>query len=174
MACGRADVGEHTYGDPIIHIYGHDDTRLQIGRYTSMANGVTFLLGGYHPMDRVTTFPLRNRWQIEGAGTDGYPWSPGDIVIGSDAWIGLNATILSGVRVGDGAVIGAGAVVARNVPPYGVVAGNPARLIRRRCTDSQVEALLRIAWWDWPDDVVARHIPDLCDNGVDYFLSRFG
>ena len=109
-----------------------------------------------------------------GAYADGHPHSKGDIEIGHDVWIGREARVLSGVRVGDGAVIGAYAVVARDVRPYAIVVGNPAREVRRRFTDAQCEALLAIAWWNWPEERILANIDQLNGRDVDAFIRRFG
>lgn len=170
---GQATVGAHTYGNPTIHTFTHDDTRLTVGSYTSIARGVTIVLGGYHPMDRVTTFPLRLRLGMADAGADGYPWSPGDVSIGSDVWIGTNATILSGVSIGHGAVVGAGAVVNRDVAPYAVVAGNPAREVRRRLREDLIEPMLEIAWWNWPDETVRDKIRELSSADLAGFVAAY-
>lgn len=168
---GQASVGAHTYGNPTIHTFTHDNTRLTIGSYTSIARGVTIVLGGYHPMDRVTTFPLRLRLGMDGAGSDGYPSSPGNISIGSDVWIGTNATILSGVTIGHGAVIGAGALVNHDVAPYAVVAGSPARRIRYRLPEDLIGPMLRVAWWNWPDDLVRSRTAELTSADVAGFVA---
>lgn len=173
MRSGQATVGAHTYGNPAIHTFAHDSTRLTIGSYTSIARGVTIVLGGYHPMDRVTTFPLRIRLGMADAGTDGYPWSPGDVSIGSDVWIGTNATILSGVNIGHGAVVGAGAVVNRDVPPYAVVAGNPARVVRSRLPEELIQPMLEIAWWNWPEETVRNRAAQLSSPDVAGFVAAY-
>lgn len=170
---GQASVGAHTYGNPTIHTFTHDNTRLTIGSYTSIARGVTIVLGGYHPMDRVTTFPLRLRLGMDGAGSDGYPSSPGNISIGSDVWIGTNATILSGVTIGHGAVIGAGALVNHDVAPYAVVAGSPARRIRYRLREDLIGPMLQVAWWNWPDDIVRSRVAELTSADVAGFVAAY-
>jgi acetyltransferase-like isoleucine patch superfamily enzyme len=170
---GQATVGAHTYGNPTIHTFTHDDTRLSIGSYTSIARGVTIVLGGYHPMDRVTTFPLRLRLDMDDAGTDGYPWSPGNISIGSDVWIGTNATILSGVTIGHGAVVAAGSLVNRDVAPYTVVAGNPARELRHRLREDLIGPMLEIAWWNWSDETVRNRIGELSSANVAGFVAAY-
>ncbi len=91
----------------------------------------------------------------------------GDIVIGSDVWIGYEAVILSGVTIGDGAVIGARAVVTKDVPPYTIVGGVPARPIRKRFNDSTIAALLRLRWWDWPRERIARNLPAIQARRLD-------
>jgi acetyltransferase-like isoleucine patch superfamily enzyme len=173
MRSGQATMGAHTYGNPTIHTFTHDSTRLTIGSYTSIARGVTIVLGGYHPMDRVTTFPLRIRLGLADTGTDGYPWSPGDVSIGSDVWIGTNATILSGVNIGHGAVVGAGAVVNRDVAPYAVAAGNPARVVRSRLPEELIQPMLKIAWWNWPEETVRNRAAQLSSADLAGFVAAY-
>ncbi|MDT8421804.1 MAG: CatB-related O-acetyltransferase [Desulfuromonadales bacterium] len=170
----RDKIGEHTYGDPRIVDFGEGST-LIIGKYCSIASGVVILLGGNHRTDWVTTYPfpaLGIRW-TEAATIEGHPQSRGDVVIGNDVWLGTDAMILSGVRIGDGAVVAARSVVTRDVPPYGIVAGNPAKLVRTRFDNVRVQALLALRWWDWPDDEVARHLTLLCSPDIDRLLKAF-
>src|SRR5664279_4016943 len=157
---GRIQVGRGTYGAPCVETYAHDNTRLVVGRYTSIAKSATFILGGNHPMDRVTTYPLRIRRRLRAAGTDGYPSSKGDIIVGSDVWLCYGCLVLSGVAIGNGAVVTAGSVVTGNVPSFAVVGGNPARLLRYRFGPEIRNSLNEIAWWNWSatevDDAVTR------------------
>ena len=120
----------------------------------------------------MTTFPLRIALGEDGAGRDGHPASKGPTRIGNDVWIGDGATILSGVTIGDGAVVGARAVVAQDVPPYHVVAGNPAREVRARFAPEVVAALLRIRWWDWPLDGIRAQVEGLCGGDPADFIRR--
>lgn len=168
---GKVRMGAHSYGVPIVVDYAHDDTTLTIGAYCSLAMGTTFLLGGNHPKDRVTTFPIRTRWGLPGAGSDGYPTSRGDISVGSDVWTGHESLILGGVRIGHGAVVAARATVTRDVPPYAIVGGTPARVIGWRHTPLQRERLLALAWWEWPDDRVRAAVGHLTAPDVDGFLA---
>ncbi len=169
---GRATVGEGTYGFPTVTVFD-DDTNLQIGSYSSIANDVAIMLGGDHRSDWVTTSPLRILHGLPGAGHDGHPRRVGDVVIGSDVWIARRATIVSGTKIGHGAVVGAGAVVSGNVPPYAIVAGNRAEVVRYRFEEAQREALLRIAWWEWPVDAVLERVDRLCNADVDSFIREF-
>lgn len=163
-------VGEYTYyddpDDPTAFehrnvLYGYGPERLVIGKYCAIAAGTRFLMAGAgHPTIGVSTFPFT---MFGGDWTDrtldivtGMP-SRGDTVLGNDVWCGYQATIMPGVRIGDGAIIAAGAVVTTDVPPYTIVGGNPARPIRQRFDDHDVELLLRAAWWDWPVDLVTEH-----------------
>ena len=164
-------VGSYSYFlGRVCRYAGDDTTRVNIGSYTSIAEGVTILAGGEHPPGWVTTSPLRLMMSLPGALRDGLPASRGDITIGNDVWIGHGALILSGATIGDGAVIGAGAVVRASVRPYAIVVGNPGRELRRRFSDEQIDALLRIAWWKWPHDLVAQRVAQLSCADVDGFI----
>jgi acetyltransferase-like isoleucine patch superfamily enzyme len=132
-----------------------------LGGYCSVSAAVEFMIGGNHHTDRVTTFPFP---------PDGNPYSKGPVVVGNDVWIGRNAIVLSGVTVGDGAVIGANSVVTRDVRPYAIVAGNPAREIRRRFPDDQVDRLLEVAWWSWPQEEIKRITPLLVSTDIEPLL----
>lgn len=94
------------------------------------------------------------------------------MVIGNDVWIGVNACVLSGVRIGDGAVVGACSVVTRDVPPYAIVAGNPARLVRKRFDDETIEELLKIKWWDWDIERIKENLPLLLSENVKDFAEK--
>lgn len=167
----RIEVGEYTYYDDPDGateferrnvLYGYGPERLVIGKYCAIAAGTRFLMAGAaHPDMGVSTFPFTmfgGSWAERTLDlVTGMP-SRGDTVIGNDVWIGYQALIMPGVRIGDGAIVAAGAVVTADVEPYTVVGGNPARPIRRRYEDADVERLLRAAWWDWPVEVVTEHL----------------
>lgn len=173
VRAGRVTIGRHSYGLPEVVTFGGDQrTCLRIGNYVSMGRDVQFLLGGNHRVDWITTFPLRKRLGLPGADADGHPASKGDVAIGNDVWLGLGAQILSGVVIGDGAVVGAHAVVTRSVRPYAIVAGSPAREVRRRFNDEQVERLLKVAWWNWSDSKVRDEVEQLCNPDIEAFLAR--
>ncbi|RBM18823.1 acetyltransferase [Prauserella sp. PE36] len=163
-------VGEYTYYDDpdgatefqqrnVLYAYGPE--RLIIGRYCAIAAGTRFLMaGGEHPMLGVSTFPFTmfgGEWAEQTLDlVTGMP-SRGDTVVGNDVWFGSQATVMPGVRIGDGAIIAAGAVVTADVPPYTIVGGNPARPIRQRFDDADVDRLRRAAWWNWPTELVTAH-----------------
>lgn len=168
----RYAIGDHTYGKPKVISWG-EGTSLRIGRYCSIASNVIIFLGSEHRVDWVSTYPFPFLWK-EARSIKGHPASRGDVVIGNDVWVGFGATILSGVTIGDGAAIGACSVVTRDVPPYGIVAGNPAHLIRHRFDEETVKALLRIRWWDWPDPQVRENIQHLCSSSIREFINKFG
>ena len=161
-------VGDHSYGRPKVR-FPETGARLTIGRFCSIADKVEIFLGGNHRTDWVTTFPFAafpERWPGAGALGDGYHRTRGDVTIGSDVWLASGATIMSGVTIGHGAVVGARCVVSRDVPPYAIMAGNPARLARRRFDEATIAALLETAWWDLPDAEVAPLMPLLSSGDV--------
>lgn len=165
------DIGAWTYGVPTVH-WPDSGARLTIGRFVSIADGVEILLGGNHRTDWITTYPFPKIWR-DAIGIDGHPATKGDIVIGSDVWIGLQAVILSGVAIGHGAVIGARAVVSKDVPPYAVACGNPAQVKNRRFDPDTIERLLAIAWWNWTDTEIRNAIPFLLSGNVETFIERY-
>jgi acetyltransferase-like isoleucine patch superfamily enzyme len=164
-------VGDWTYGTPIIFQYD-ERSRLTIGKFCSIGDGVTILVGGEHRTDWLSTYPF-NVFFEAAKRIEGHPASKGDIAIGNDVWIGANSTILSGVRIGDGAVIGAASLVCRDVDPYSIVAGNPARQIRLRFEGPVIVALLKIAWWNWPIHRIEAEVPLLMSGDVQGFIQRF-
>jgi hypothetical protein len=166
---GRVTLGTGTYGVPPILTFMLDNTCLRVGNYSSL--GSLIMLGGKHPTDRVTTYPHRIWMGMEGAGDDGFPIPSADTIVGSDVWLCYEAVILSGVTIGDGAIVAAGAVVTKDVPPYAIVGGNPARLIRYRYPEEQRQALLDIRWWDWPEDEVRAAVPLLAGEDIDAFIA---
>ncbi len=153
-------IGDYSYGAPKVRFAGMGST-LTIGKYCSIADKVEVFLGGNHRTDFVTTYPFTaiegNFWP-EAAGLTGFAASRGDVVIGHDVWIGSGAAILSGVTIGNGAVIAARAVITKDVAPYAIVAGNPARHIRFRFFPETIEQLQEVAWWDLPEASVRKLI----------------
>jgi hypothetical protein len=165
---GRVVYGPGSYGIPRIYHFNYDDARLIVGNYSSV--GGTYMLGGQHPVDQVTTYPLRINLQMEGAGLDGNPTPRGDTVVGSDVWTGYGSWMLSGVKIGDGAIVAGGALVTKDVPAYAVVGGNPARIIKYRHTEEQREALLQIRWWDWSEEEIREAVPMMTTTDIDSFI----
>lgn len=166
-------MGRGSYGGPTVHVYRGDTNRVTVGNYTSIALDTEFMVGGNHAIDWVTTWPIREKFDLPGAWTGGTPWSRGDINVGSDVWICRGARILSGVTIGHGAVIGAYAVVSRDVRPYAVVTGNPATEVRRRFDDDLVDGLLAIQWWEWPEEQIRERWQDLVSSDVAAFVLKY-
>jgi acetyltransferase-like isoleucine patch superfamily enzyme len=161
-------IGEWTYGRPRVLSWG-EGAHLEIGKFCSIAEGVTIMLGGEHRSEWVTTYPFNKLWE-EHSNITGHPYTKGSVTIGHDVWIGYSATILSGVTIGTGAIIGANAVVAKDVQPYAIVAGNPARLIRTRFDEPTIDKLLRLHWWDLPDEMLRRVLPLLMSADIEGLL----
>jgi virginiamycin A acetyltransferase len=169
----NVEVGEFTYYDDpagpehfaekcILYHYPFVGDRLVIGKFCALAEGVKFIMNGAnHATSGFSTFPFNifgHGWE---EGFDRKSWEAenrGDTIVGHDVWIGMEATILPGVHIGHGAIVAAKAVVSRNVPPYAIVAGNPAAIVRTRFDDQTVNRLLALAWWDWPVDKISRNL----------------
>lgn len=165
-------IGAYSYGRPKVR-FADSGRRLTIGRYCSIADKVEILLGGGHRLDWATTYPFA---AMEGLFPDArapedYHVARGDVTIGHDVWLGSGCLILPGVTVGHGAVVAARAVVTRDVPPYAVAAGNPARVVRTRFDAATVAALLDAAWWDLPHATVSGLVPLLCSDRTDDLLA---
>ena len=166
----QVEVGEHTYGlrRDCFFAY-HPDDRVRMGKFCSIADGVRFVFGG-HRVDSVSSFPF------QAVCFGGLPHadapSNGQISIGNDVWIGTDVIILSGVEIGHGAVVGAGAIVTKSVPPYAVVGGVPARIIRYRLSEAQIAALLKIRWWDWPLGKIKENL-DLFYGDPASFIKKY-
>jgi acetyltransferase-like isoleucine patch superfamily enzyme len=171
---GMLIVGRHSYAPPaFVQVVAGDSARVIIGNWCSLASDVVIMPGGNHRIDTVTTYPIQRRYGLAGADEAGQPWSKGDVVIGNDVWIGYGAKILGGISIGDGAVVAAWSVVTKSVPPYTIVAGVPARPLRRRFDQEIIESLLRIRWWDWDDTVVLERIDDLTSNDLAAFTRKY-
>jgi virginiamycin A acetyltransferase len=168
----KYSIGQFTYGAPIVKDW-HQGSTLKIGNFSSIAENVYILLGGNHPIEWISSFPFGVVFDEFQEQYNNYPkLSKGDVIIGNDVWIGINSTILSGVQVGDGAIIAAGSVVTKNVEPYAIVGGNPAKLIKKRFGDEQITKLLDIKWWDWEIDKIRKNINLIASGNVDEFIQR--
>lgn len=166
----KISIGDYTYYDDpedatgfehrnVLYDYGPE--RLVIGKYCALATGTRFIMAGAnHPDLGVSTFPFTifgGEWAERTLDVlSGIP-SRGDTVVGNDVWFGYRSLVMPGVTIGDGAIIASGSVVIADVPPYTIVGGNPAKPIRQRFDDADVERLRRAAWWDWPVELVTEH-----------------
>ena len=161
-------VGDYTYYDDpdtvhnfeknVLYLFEFMKDRLIIGKFCQIATGVRFIMNGSnHAMDGVSTYPFKvfgKSWQSAPMNV----MSKGDIEIGNDVWIGNSATIMSGVKIGHGCIIGTNSLVTKDVPPYSIVGGNPAQLIRKRFSDNQIDFLLKLSWWDWPIEKITSNL----------------
>jgi virginiamycin A acetyltransferase len=135
--------------------------RLIIGKYCSIASGARFLFNSAnHTLSSFSTYPFPlfgDEWESEVSPREAWDHK-GDIVIGNDVWIGYEAVVLAGVRIGDGAIVGTRALVTKDVPPYSIVGGVPAKILRHRFDSETIAVLLKIRWWDWPHELVRRNL----------------
>ncbi|MDR2817276.1 MAG: CatB-related O-acetyltransferase [Oscillospiraceae bacterium] len=173
-------VGDFTYFSDIdfekhvTHFYEFYNDRLVIGRFCQIASGVEFVMNGAnHQMGCVSTFPfyIFEKWDESVPSLDKLPVK-GDTIVGNDVWIGQDATILPGVRIGDGAIIGMKSVVGSDVEPYTIVAGNPAKVIRRRFDEELIGLMLKLEWWNLPIEEINKLIPLLHDNNAENVKER--
>jgi acetyltransferase-like isoleucine patch superfamily enzyme len=161
--------GEGSYGQPRVISFDKRST-LSVGAYCSIAPEVAILLGANHKKGHITTFPL-NHLNREKTVTQAS--EQGDVVIGSDVWIGYGATIIGPVTIGDGAIIGAEALVVKDVPPYAVVGGVPTKVIKYRFNETQIQKLLSIAWWKWDRSVIESRYADFYESTIDTFIHKY-
>lgn len=175
----RLTVGEYTYAsafDPpedwaarlAPYLFEFSPERLLIGKFCQIADGVTFVTASAnHRYDGISSYPFAIFGGGEMAGRPSLPQAGPDTIIGHDVWIGQGATILPGASLGNGVIVGAGAVVGGEVADYTIVAGNPARGLKQRFSASQIQRLNRIAWWDWPLEMILAHEAEIMSAEVD-------
>jgi len=147
----------------------HD--KLIIGKYCSIACGAKFMFtSGNHKLSSLSTYPFPlffEEWDLNRSNvTDAWD-NLGDIIVGNDVWIGYEAVIMQGAHIGDGAIIGTRAVVTRDVPPYTVVGGVPAKTIKRRFSEEIIDTLLEIQWWNWDDETVKKNLSAIMKGEID-------
>ena len=168
-------IGDFTYfadtdfEKHVTHHYDFIGDKLIIGKFCQIAAGVEFVMNGAnHQMSGVSTYPfyIFGTWQQDVPQQKDMPLK-GDTVIGNDVWIGQNSTILPGVHIGDGAIIGLNSVVAKDVPPYTIFAGNPAKFIRKRFDDELIDLLLKLKWWEKSVEEINNLIPILSSSNLE-------
>lgn len=141
-----------------------NNDRLKIGRFSSIACNAKFLFNGSnHTLRSLSTYPfaiMQDEWGLDCPVTDAWD-NKGDIVVGNDVWIGFEAVIMAGVTIGDGAIIASRAVVNKDVPPYTIVGGVPAKPIRKRFSDEKIKELMEMKWWNWSDEAIERKMPEI-------------
>lgn len=155
----------------VLYHYPINHDRLFIGKFCSIACGAKFIFNSAnHTMSSLSTYPFPlffEEWQLDRADVTSSWDNKGDIVIGNDVWIGYEAIIMSGVKIGDGAIIGTRAVVTKDVPPYAIVGGIPAKEIRKRFSDETIDQLLKIAWWDWSEERIEKNLHAIKTGSID-------
>ena len=175
----RIEVGAYSYASAFNppedwaarlapYLFDHSPEKLVIGKFCQIADGVTFITASAnHRYDGISTYPFAIFNGRDDTSRPSWPVAGPDTVIGHDVWIGQGARILPGAHLGNGVIVGVGAVVAGVVPPYAIVAGNPARIMRMRFAPDHINALNQIAWWDWPIDRILAHEALICGGDVD-------
>ena len=170
------EVGKYTYYDGqnftsrVTHHYDFLGDKLIIGKFCQIGHNVEFIMNGAnHQMNSVSTYPfyIFKGWEQDPPKMEDLPFK-GDTIVGNDVWIGQNVVILPGVHIGDGCIIGANAVVASDIPPYSVVVGNPARVIRKRFDEEMIELLEKLQWWNLSEKQIQKIIPILSCGDINY------
>ncbi len=173
-------VGDYTYYDDfenvenfeknVKYLFDFTGDKLIIGKFCMIASDVTFIMNGAnHLSDAISSYPFAvfgGDWSHAMDGKS-YPMK-GDTIVGNDVWIGYGATIMPGLTVGDGAIIATKSVVTKDVEPYTIVGGNPASAIRKRFSDEDIEALLKMKWWEWPIEKITQNVHHLTGNNIDH------
>jgi len=167
-------VGKYTYGhNHIKTLTWGEGSKLYIGSFCSIASNINIYLGGNHRVDWVTTYPFghTNKNIFNKFNGAGHPKTNGDVIIGNDVWIGSNTTIMSGIKIGDGSVIANNSHVVKDVEPYSIVGGNPAKLIKYRFDKEIIDKLLELKWWELDDETINEISPILCSNNFDLLFN---
>lgn len=176
-------VGDYTYYDDfenvenfeknVKYLFDFTGDKLIIGKFCMIASDVTFIMNGAnHLSESISTYPFAifgHDWANAMKGKT-YPYK-GDTIIGNDVWIGYGATVMAGVKIGDGAIIATKSVVTKDVEPYSIVGGNPAKTIRPRFPEQIIKELLEIRWWDWPIEKITKHVQRLTSNDIEKIRS---
>ena len=172
-------VGDYTYYDDFENVENFEKNikyhfdfigdKLIIGKFCMIASNVTFIMNGAnHLTDSITSYPFAifgHDWSNAMEGKS-YP-TKGDTIVGNDVWIGYNSTIMPGIRIGDGAIIATNSTVTKDVEPYTIVGGNPAKEIRKRFTEKETIKLLEVRWWNWTIEKITQNLKHLTDNKID-------
>ena len=178
------EVGDYTYYDDLEDVYNFEKNvkyhfefigdKLIIGKFCMIASGVSFIMnGGNHLSTSISAYPFAifgHGWEKAMKGKS-YPYK-GDTIVGNDVWLGHNVTVMPGVKIGDGAIIASHSVVTTDVPPFAIVGGNPAKLIRKRFSESNINSLLDIKWWNWPIQKITDHAHLLTGENIEAFLKQ--
>jgi virginiamycin A acetyltransferase len=173
-------IGDYTYYDDsedsenfernVLYHYPFVGDKLIIGKFCALATGIKFIMNGAnHKISGFSTYPFDifgNGWQRVAPQPEELPFK-GDTVIGNDVWIGYEAVIMPGVKIGDGAIVAAKSVVTKDVPPYTVVGGNPANILRKRFSDEIIELLLEISWWNWDIEKITKNLEKIVSADIE-------
>lgn len=173
-------IGDYTYFDDrrngpdkfeefnVLYNYDFSKVKLVIGKFCAIAAETRFIMTGQHKLEAISTYPFpifSQGWETAFNVCD-LPVK-GDIIVGHDVWFGYDSLIMNGVTIGNGAIIGARAVVTKEVPPYSIVAGNPAKVVKMRFDEKTIDRLQKIAWWDWHIEKITKHLKLICHLDID-------
>lgn len=180
-------VGDYTYYDDrrygpehfeeynVLYNYDLSKVKLVIGKFCAIGAETRFIMTGDHKLDAISTYPFPifgHGWESAFEIAD-LPVK-GDILIGNDVWLGYDCLVKNGVTIGNGAIVASRAVVVKDVPPYAIVAGNPAKVVKMRFSDADIARLQQIAWWDWPIEKINRHLQLICRLDIDQLEASSG
>lgn len=163
----KLTLGHRSYGTPILR---GDISNVTVGKYCSIAQNVIIDCGWHHNTEFVTTYPL-NVFFEKLNHIKGHPKSKGDVNIGNDVWLGEHLIIMGGINIGDGAIVAAGSIVTKDILPYQIVAGCPAKHIKMRFTAKQIAALLEIKWWDFSEEKITKYGELLMQSDINKFIN---
>ncbi|MGL5655506.1 MAG: Vat family streptogramin A O-acetyltransferase [Fusobacteriaceae bacterium] len=162
--------GAENFEKQVTHLYDFIGDKLIIGKFCAIAQGVEFIMNGAnHQLNSITSYPffiMGTGWEKVVPKQGSLPFK-GDTIVGNDVWIGQNSTIMPGVEIGDGAIIATNSTVVKNVPPYHVVGGNPAKILKRRFDGDLIEHLLEIKWWNWDSEKIFKNLEILCSSNLE-------
>ncbi|EOX3568207.1 Vat family streptogramin A O-acetyltransferase [Vibrio cholerae] len=181
------EVGDYTYYDDpngpenfesnVLYHFPFIGDKLKIGKFCAIAKDVKFIMNGAnHSMSGFSTYPFfifGNGWETSAPQLGELPYK-GDTVIGNDVWLGYESTIMPGIKIGDGAIVASKSVVTQDVPPYSIVGGNPAKVLKHRFEPNVVDKLLAIAWWDWSAEKITKNLKAITHNELDLLLVESG
>jgi virginiamycin A acetyltransferase len=177
-------VGDYTYYDDptgaanfeanVLYHFDFIGDKLIIGKFCAVATGVKFIMNGAaHNIQGLSSYPFRifgGEWERNLPSEFSFPYR-GDTVVGNDVWLGYDSLIMPGMKIGDGAIVASRSVVTKDVPPYAIVGGNPARVIRTRFDEPTIAALLQIRWWDWDPEKITRNVAAITGTDIERLRS---
>lgn len=159
------ELGQYSYGTAIIHQWTRND-KVKTGKFCSLAYNIHIYIDGNHHYDTFSTYPFRELFNWTECPVNN--WGKETPIIGNDVWIGDNVVIYSGCNIGDGSVVAGQSVVTKSVPPYAIVAGNPARIVKYRFDETTIQQLLKYKWWDLPLDIIRNRLIPYINNMTNF------
>jgi virginiamycin A acetyltransferase len=163
------EFGDYSYGADVKVLQWSKNVKVKTGKFCSFAANIRFIIDGNHRYDCFTTYPL---WRLGWNEFTPNNWGKFTPIIGNDVWVGNDATIYSGVELGDGCIVSGQSVVTKSVPPYAIVAGNPARIVKYRFSADIIEKLLKLKWWDLPIEKIRELSPFFNSGDMEGFISK--